>query len=168
MLPAVGFDPLINPIYMGDYNDIKAETTPGGVGLGFVSAWGDFRRLVTGESGTRPDQDVVFARQDFAPPVPPSAAGKPPDELVDTIPGDAAVIRFEVGGDAAQPVDIDIYDVAGRLVTRLWGGLQTPGRHEIRWDGRNSSGERLAAGVYFARARSVGRPITCSSRVNLR
>jgi len=59
--PAVGFDPLINPTYMGDYLDIKATTTPSGRGSDFLLSWGDFRRVITTNGGTRPDQDVVFA-----------------------------------------------------------------------------------------------------------
>lgn len=61
--PAVGFDPLVNPNYMGDYIDIKAITTSSGNGRGsaFLLSWGDFRRVITTNGGTRPDQDVVFA-----------------------------------------------------------------------------------------------------------
>jgi hypothetical protein len=61
--PAVGFDPLVNPTYMGDYLDIKAITTPDGNGRGsaFLMSWGDFRRVITTNGGTRPDQDVFFA-----------------------------------------------------------------------------------------------------------
>jgi hypothetical protein len=46
-----------------------------------------------------------------------------------------------------------IYDAAGRLVRTLKDGLLTSGRHRINWDGRNATGARAAAGVYFA---SVG------------
>jgi hypothetical protein len=60
-VPAVGFDPFINPNYMGDYIDIKAIMTPSGPGSDFLLSWGDFRRVITTNGGTRPDQDVVFA-----------------------------------------------------------------------------------------------------------
>jgi hypothetical protein len=60
-VPAVGFDPAINPNYMGDYLDIKAIMTPAGPGSEFLLSWGDFRRVITTNGGTRPDQDVVFA-----------------------------------------------------------------------------------------------------------
>jgi hypothetical protein len=59
--PAVGYDPLVNPNYMGDYIDIKAIMTPTGPGSAFLLSWGDFRRVITTGGGTRPDQDVVFA-----------------------------------------------------------------------------------------------------------
>ena len=60
-LPAVGYDPAINPNYMGDYIDIKATMTPSGRGSDFLLSWGDFRRIITTNGGTRPDQDVFFA-----------------------------------------------------------------------------------------------------------
>jgi hypothetical protein len=58
--PAVGFDPIVNTTYMGDYIDLKAITTPSGRGLQFLLSWGDFRRVVVTSGGTRPDQDVFF------------------------------------------------------------------------------------------------------------
>jgi flagellar hook capping protein FlgD len=162
MLPAVGFDPLVNPIYMGDYNDLKAEITPDGVGSGFVSAWGDFRRIVSSEGGTRSDQDVVFARQDFgtAPVVQEPAAG-----MASRLAPQGAVITFDVAGEAGRPVEIGIFDVTGRLVARLAGGVQGPGRHEMLWDGRGGDGRRMDSGMYFARPLQGGPALTCSDRV---
>jgi hypothetical protein len=59
--PAVGFDPIINRIYMGDYLDVKAGVTAAGVGNATFAAWGDFRRIITTNGGIRRDQDVFFA-----------------------------------------------------------------------------------------------------------
>jgi hypothetical protein len=59
--PAVGYDPLVNPNYMGDYLDIRAIMTPAGAGSDFLMSWGDFRRVITTNGGTRPDQDVFFS-----------------------------------------------------------------------------------------------------------
>ena len=59
--PAVGFDPLINPTYMGDYIDVKAMTGPSGRGSQFLQAWGDTRRVVETFGGVRHDQDVRFS-----------------------------------------------------------------------------------------------------------
>jgi phosphoglycerate dehydrogenase-like enzyme len=41
--------------------------------------------------------------------------------------------------------------VAGRLIRTLFAGVATPGEHRVTWDGRTTSGERAAPGVYFAR-----------------
>ncbi|MFO0980639.1 MAG: sialidase family protein [Planctomycetota bacterium] len=61
--PAVGYDPVYasgNPAYIGDYIDIKAETTSSGRGKHFVLAWADFRRIISTPRGNRSDQDVFF------------------------------------------------------------------------------------------------------------
>jgi hypothetical protein len=60
--PAVGFDPTVVPTYMGDYIDIRAVNVDGGRGDDFLLSWGDFRRIITTNNGTRPDQDVFFER----------------------------------------------------------------------------------------------------------
>ncbi len=56
-------------------------------------------------------------------------------------------IRF--GLPAKARVTIDVYDVAGRLVTTLADGSYPPGEHEVVWNGRDTSGRGVAAGVYF-------------------
>ena len=58
--PAVGYDPILNPIYMGDYIDIKAGFTARGRSNVLNFAWSDCRRIITTSGGTRPDQDVFF------------------------------------------------------------------------------------------------------------
>jgi flagellar hook assembly protein FlgD len=55
---------------------------------------------------------------------------------------------------AADVVDIAVYDAAGRLVRRLANGPQSPGVHEVRWNGRNDSGVSVGSGVYFLRVRA--------------
>jgi hypothetical protein len=59
-LPAVGYDAVVNPNYMGDYIDLKAITTATGPGFDFLLSWGDWRRVIETEGGIRPDQDVFF------------------------------------------------------------------------------------------------------------
>ncbi len=58
--PAVGYDPVLNPVYMGDYIDIKAGLTASGRTNILNFAWTDCRRIITTSGGTRPDQDVFF------------------------------------------------------------------------------------------------------------
>jgi uncharacterized membrane protein len=55
--------------------------------------------------------------------------------------------------DKAQMVEVSIYDAQGRLIRTLFDGALTAGRNEIRWDGRDNSGQATASGVYFSRAR---------------
>jgi hypothetical protein len=58
--PAVGYDPTLNPVYMGDYIDIKALQNPRGRGTSFGAAWGDNRRSIVTSGGQRNDQDVFY------------------------------------------------------------------------------------------------------------
>jgi hypothetical protein len=49
-------------------------------------------------------------------------------------------------------VTLDIYDVGGRLVTRLLNReKQAAGSHDIVWDGRDSAGRAAASGIYVYR-----------------
>jgi subtilisin family serine protease len=48
-------------------------------------------------------------------------------------------------------VSINVYNVAGRLVRTLVNGSQSPGEYDVVWDGQDSAGRRISAGVYFYR-----------------
>ena len=48
-------------------------------------------------------------------------------------------------------VDLSIFDVAGRHVACVHRGLAGARTTRLVWDGRDSNGERVASGVYFAR-----------------
>jgi hypothetical protein len=48
-------------------------------------------------------------------------------------------------------VRLDLYDVAGRRVMKLWDGPLPAGRHSISWDGTDAAGHPVPAGVYFVR-----------------
>ncbi len=53
----------------------------------------------------------------------------------------------------ALPVDckvsLKIYNVAGQLVRTLVNETMPAGNHTVTWDGTNSSGEKVASGIYF-------------------
>jgi hypothetical protein len=53
-------------------------------------------------------------------------------------------------------VSLKIYDISGRLVKTLIDECQSPGRYTVRWDGRDDSGNRLSAGIYFVKFNSDG------------
>jgi len=44
-----------------------------------------------------------------------------------------------------------VFSVQGRLVRKLVDGPQTAGTHTTAWDGRDDSGARAAAGIYYYR-----------------
>lgn len=56
----------------------------------------------------------------------------------------------------AGPVELGIFDVAGRRVRSLVNRSDDAGVHEVQWDGRDDAGGSVARGVYFARLK-IGR-----------
>ena len=85
---------------------------------------------------------------------------------VDPTPGEASVrafpnpfrpsvsIRFSM--PAAQSVSVSVVDALGRDVKRVADGWMSAGPHEMKWDGRDERGSRVAAGVYFLRVSRAG------------
>jgi hypothetical protein len=67
---------------------------------------------------------------------------------------EATEVNFSLG--AAGPVDLTVFDVAGRKVRivadRLW---LDAGPQSLRWDGRLDGGPTARAGVYFVRLSTV-------------
>ena len=51
-------------------------------------------------------------------------------------------------------VRIDVYDVAGRLITTLIDEPRPAGRHSVDWNGQADAGRTAASGVYFYRLRA--------------
>ena len=63
--------------------------------------------------------------------------------------GGSTAIRF--GLDRAGEHELAVYDVQGRLVRTLSQGVRAAGAHTARWDGTDSQGTKVPAGVYFYR-----------------
>jgi hypothetical protein len=59
--------------------------------------------------------------------------------------------RFEFHLPAADRVQLQIYDVRGRLVGTVVDGVLAAGSHTADWDGRDRMGNAAASGTYFAR-----------------
>jgi hypothetical protein len=57
-------------------------------------------------------------------------------------------------------VEVLIYDVAGRLVRKIYSGSLKPGYHRFIWDGRDSKGRKLPSGVYFYSLKTSRKRIT--------
>ncbi|MFC1607928.1 two-component regulator propeller domain-containing protein [Candidatus Latescibacterota bacterium] len=51
-------------------------------------------------------------------------------------------------------VTVTVYNMAGQAVRELAGDFMTAGNHRLVWDGRDSSGNNVSAGVYFARLKA--------------
>ena len=67
----------------------------------------------------------------------------------------STTLRFDL--PCAANVELQIYDVAGRLIRHLITTEAYPaGRHQAEWRGRDDSGKHMSAGVYLARLRADG------------
>jgi hypothetical protein len=64
------------------------------------------------------------------------------------------VVTLAMEFSAAGRGTLDIFDVRGRRVVRLFEGDLRPGRREVRWNGEDSTGRGAPSGVYFARLSS--------------
>jgi len=53
---------------------------------------------------------------------------------------------------SSQNVELDVLDVAGRVVATLASGVQSAGIHEVKWNASNARG-RLPSGLYLVRIR---------------
>ena len=66
-----------------------------------------------------------------------------------------ARVRFVVPG--AAPVDLEVFDLSGRLVrTVIAGKTFEPGAHDAAWDGRDDRGLPVRTGLYMIRVRALG------------
>jgi hypothetical protein len=54
----------------------------------------------------------------------------------------------------ASWVTLEIYDVAGRRVTRLVNEDQTKEIHSVKWNGKNMNGNSVSSGIYFYRLKA--------------
>jgi hypothetical protein len=52
---------------------------------------------------------------------------------------------------APTPVLVEVRDLAGRLVRRVYDGFDVAGRHVQQWDGLDSRGQRVSPGLYICR-----------------
>ncbi len=59
--------------------------------------------------------------------------------------------RFDYALPASGRVSLVVLDLQGRAVATLASGEHAAGRHSASWDGRDTAGRTVRAGVYFAR-----------------
>jgi len=60
-------------------------------------------------------------------------------------------LQFSIHASAGTPGQVDLYDVSGRHVRRIWAG-SLPGDLDLSWDGRDAQGQIAASGLYFLKA----------------
>ena len=64
----------------------------------------------------------------------------------------STTISYEL--ESTGQVDLQVFDLAGRLVRTLYSGNESAGPHQKVWMGRDQAGRTVATGVYFYRLRS--------------
>ena len=69
----------------------------------------------------------------------------------------STAIRFSIPASGASDASVAVYDLAGRLVRTLTSGPRAAGTHTVTWDGRDSAGRAVAAGVYLTRVNADGK-----------
>ena len=57
------------------------------------------------------------------------------------------IISFSL--PSADDVELVVYDLLGRKVATLYSGPAGAGVTDVRWNGRSSSGDEIASGVYY-------------------
>jgi hypothetical protein len=68
----------------------------------------------------------------------------------------AGSFELRIQGVDAGGVDLSIFDVTGREITRLRSGSGDGGEARVIWDGRDARRSRVPAGLYFARLNHAG------------
>ena len=64
------------------------------------------------------------------------------------VPGNANVLyRMSKAGN----VEVNIYDISGRLVKRLGNGFFGGGFQTLKWDGTDENGKTVSTGIYLVR-----------------
>jgi FlgD Ig-like domain len=77
----------------------------------------------------------------------------------------AAVVRF--GLAQSDRVEVDVYDVSGRMVRKLADRTFPAGEHTLTWDGVNDQGQIVARGVYFTQVKFVNRHFSDSKKLTV-
>jgi len=71
---------------------------------------------------------------------------------------DRTSISYELA--AGGQVKIAVYNVTGQLIRTLLDEYQMTGRYNIGWDGKDQTGRKVAAGLYFCQLQAPGRSVT--------
>ena len=81
-------------------------------------------------------------------------------------PNPARTVRLTFALPEHRVVDVGVFDVVGRRVATVAKGAFDAGIHNLEWDGRDNSGQRVRTGLYFYRA-LLGNDVMTSRNVVL-
>lgn len=68
----------------------------------------------------------------------------------------SAHLTYRIPGGEHQRVCWEVLDPAGRRLRTLCNTIQSPGEHQLDWDGRDPAGAPLPSGIYYHRLRVGG------------
>ena len=71
----------------------------------------------------------------------------------------STTLRFAIPG-LGGPVNLEVFDIAGRRVRRLVSMPMPAGWYQATWDGRDDAGQSLSGGMYFCRLSMFGERAT--------
>ena len=63
---------------------------------------------------------------------------------------------MEINHPDSHRIQVSIFDISGREIKSLSGGLTSAGSHSMTWDGTDAHGEELSSGTYIILAASEG------------
>jgi flagellar hook assembly protein FlgD len=71
------------------------------------------------------------------------------NNVIDPTKGQKTQVNYTMSKSGV--IAVQVFALDGSLVQVLQRGRQAPGDYSVYWDGKNSSGEIVARGVYFIR-----------------
>ncbi len=158
---------------VSEFTDRTAELAPGGgLSIQSVAGFGEdgFGEMYIVDRGTTTTGEVYKILPDL------SSGGDPPSSRTER---GAAEVSFS--GLAPNPLTtsasialetvraghltVEVLDSGGRLVRRVVSGDRRAGTQQLAWDGHDTAGREVPAGVYFIRAGLDGQAVTRSVTV---
>lgn len=68
-------------------------------------------------------------------------------------------VETRFSSKSAQPVRVEVIDLLGRRVTKLFDGVCQAGSNTLTWNGKSSDGRSAGSGIYFVRLISGGQTL---------
>jgi hypothetical protein len=107
-----------------------------------------------------PDTGAIRAHLGHRSPGLPAGGVRPPSGVLSISPTPFHEICYvSFAGGVEGPAEVDVLDVTGARVRRLWAGRLSAGMHSWAWDGTGDAGCAVASGIYLARVRQAGKAV---------
>jgi len=98
------------------------------------------------------ERHVTFVAERWYPAVEEKIASRPQLLSLDVAPNPfSSELKIAFSLTTSSEIEIAVYDISGRLVTRLLSGSTQAGRHTLTWKGTDRAGRKVPAGIYFVK-----------------